>query len=224
MRQASADLFPTNEPIPASQMIGRKEDVREIASQLENGMHLWLAGPRRTGKTSVCEAAMTRCKAHGHYVAAVDLFRVADAAELAEALALNVIANRSATRRVVQKARRVGQAALTAAQMTAALKLSQELGPGAELALTPGFATSDPRKALDAALQLPERIAQADGKRLILFFDEFQEVAAPGKPYGDPGALTKRMRAIFQRSSSVSCMFAGSVEHIMRDLFGPSDR
>jgi hypothetical protein len=224
VRQASADLFPTNAPIPASQMIGRKDDVREIASQLENGMHLWLAGPRRTGKTSVCEAAITRCKGHGHYVAAVDLFRVADAAELAEALALSVIANRSATRRVVQKARRVGQAALTAAQMTSALKLSQELGPGAELALTPGFATRDPRKALDAALRLPERIAQADGKRLIVFFDEFQEVAAPGKPYGDPGALTKRMRAIFQRSPSVSHMFAGSVEHIMRDLFGPSDR
>ena len=36
--------------------------------------------------------------------------------------------------------------------------------------------------------------------------------------------VTKRMRAIFQRTSSVSYLFAGSVEHVMRDLFGPSDR
>ena len=67
-------------------------------------------------------------------------------------------------------------------------------------------------------------MAKADRKRLVLFFDEFQEVAADRKPYGDPDALTKRMRAIFQRTSSVSYLFAGSVEHVMRDLFGPSDR
>ena len=33
-----------------------------------------------------------------------------------------------------------------------------------------------------------------------MFFDEFQEIASPQQPYGDPDRLTKRMRAIFQRS------------------------
>jgi uncharacterized protein len=32
------------------------------------------------------------------------------------------------------------------------------------------------------------------------------------------------MRAIFQRSGSVSYLFAGSIEHVMRDLFAPSRR
>jgi hypothetical protein len=32
------------------------------------------------------------------------------------------------------------------------------------------------------------------------------------------------MRAIFQRSSQVSYLFAGSLEHVIRDLFGPSAR
>jgi hypothetical protein len=32
------------------------------------------------------------------------------------------------------------------------------------------------------------------------------------------------MRAIFQHSPHVSFLFAGSIEHLMRDLFGPSDR
>ena len=120
--------------------------------------------------------------------------------------------------------RRAGRAALSAAQATAVLKLGQELGEGVEIALSPGLAAEEPQKALDAALRLPEAVAKADRKRLVLFFDEFQEVAADRKPYGDPDALTKRMRAIFQRTSSVSYLFAGSVEHVMRDLFGPSDR
>ena len=224
MRERSGDLFPTDTPIPASQMIGRADDAREITIALENGTHLIVAGPRRTGKTSVCEAALTRAKGRGSYVAQVDLFRIANAAELAEALAVAVVANRSAWHRLVQRARIAGRAALSAAQASAVLKMKDELGDGVELALTPGLAAENPEKALDTALALPERVAQADSKRMILFVDEFQEVAAERKPYGDPDAVTKRMRAIFQRSTSVSYLFAGSVEHLMRDLFAPSKR
>ena len=32
------------------------------------------------------------------------------------------------------------------------------------------------------------------------------------------------MRAIFQRSTSVSYLFAGSIEHVVRDLFAPARR
>ncbi|MBA3262472.1 MAG: ATP-binding protein, partial [Thermoleophilaceae bacterium] len=103
MRQASGDLFPSDSPIPASQMIGRRDDVREIATRLEAGTHLIVAGPRRTGKTSVCEAALTRARRRGAYVAKLDLFRVSDAAELAEALAAAVIANRSAAHRLLRR-------------------------------------------------------------------------------------------------------------------------
>ena len=89
------------------------------------------------------------------------------------------------------------------------------------MALTPGLAAQDPDRALDLALELPDRVARADGRRLLLFFDEFQEVASARRPYGDPDAVTNRMRAVFQRTTSVSYLFAGSIEHVMRDLFAP---
>jgi len=137
---------------------------------------------------------------------------------------LAVIANRSGVRRLVRRARELGRAALTTAQGAAILKLKGQFDDAIEVAITPGFAAQDPERALDLALGLPERVAAADGKRLILFFDEFQEVASERRPYGDPDAVTKRMRAIFQRSSSVSYLFAGSLEHVMRDLFAPGHR
>ena len=223
-RQASGDLFPSDSPIPASQLIGRRDDVREIATRLEAGTHLIVAGPRRTGKTSVCEAALMRTRRRGAYTAKVDLFRVSDAAELAEAVAAAVIANRSATHRALRRARSAGRAALSAAQARAVLRMVGELGEGVEIALTPGLAAQDPERALDLALELPERVAQADERRLVLFFDEFQEVASARRPYGDPDAVTNRMRAIFQRSTSVSYLFAGSIEHVVRDLFAPARR
>jgi uncharacterized protein len=224
MRQASGDLFPTDVPIPASQLIGRSDDVREVATALINGTNLIMAGPRRTGKTSVCEAALGRAERSGCYTAKLDLFRISDAAELAEALAVAVIANRSPIRRIVRRARELGRAALSAAQAAAVIKLKGELGDGVELAVTPGWAAEDPVRALDLALDLPERVARADGRRLVLFFDEFQELASERRPYGDPDRVTKRMRAAFQRSPSVSFLFTGSLEHVMRDLFGPSHR
>jgi uncharacterized protein len=224
MRQASGDLFPTDVPIPASQMIGRRDDVREVTTALMGATNLVLAGPRRTGKTSVCEAALTECRGQGAYTIHIDLFRIPDTAVLAEALALGAIANRSTAHRLVRRARELGRAALSAAQAAAVFKLQGQLGDGLELALTPGWAAQDPKRALTLALELPERIATADGKRMVLFFDEFQELAGERKPYGDPDQLTKQMRAVFQRSTSVSHLFAGSIEHVMRDLFAPQQR
>ena len=223
-RVPSGELFPTDSPIPAGGLIGRQEDVGELATRLEAGTHLIVAGPRRTGKTSVCEAALARLERRRLYTAKIDLFRVSDAAELAEAVAAAVIANRSAAHRLVRRVRSAGRAALSAAQAQAVVKLVGELGEGVEIALTPGLAARDPERALDLALELPDQVARADGRRMVLFFDEFQETASARKPYGDPDALTNRMRAIFQRSTAVSYLFAGSIEHVMRDLFAPSRR
>src|SRR5262249_11790003 len=89
------------------------------------------------------------------------------------------------------------------------------------LALTLGT-ERDPQRSLAAAWELAERIAAADDRRLVVFLDEFQEVASGF--YGDPGVVTRQMRAVFQRSPHVSVLFAGSIEHVIRDLFAPSER
>jgi uncharacterized protein len=223
-RQRSSDLFPTDQPIPASQMIGRAADVRELTLALEAGSNVIVAGPRRTGKTSVCDAAVGNLEKHGFYSVSVDLFRIASAAEFAEALVSATISNRSALRRLVHQTRRAGRLVADALQTSAVLKSKAQLGEELEIAFSPGLANRDPERYLDYALALPGRIAEADGKQLVLFFDEFQEVGSPHQPYGDPDRLTKRMRAIFQRTSGVSYLFAGSLEHLMRDLFLPADR
>ncbi len=205
-------------------MIGRHEDVREVATTLLGGGHVILAGPRRTGKTSVCDAALGEAERRGAYVVAVDLFRIASAAELAEALVTATISNRSGLRRIVHQARRAGRLVADAAGMSTVIKSKSQLGEELEIAFTPALAARDPEGYLDYALSLPSRIAQADAKHVMVFFDEFQEIAGPHAPYGDPDRVTKRMRAILQRSEGVSVLFAGSIEHLMRDLFTPQQR
>lgn len=217
-------LFPTDDPVPAKMMIGRRRDVGEIADALVAGTNVVLAGPRRTGKTSVGEAALARARRAGLYTATVDLFRRRDAGDLAEGLTEAVIANRRALKRLLARVGDAAGTALDAATLTASARAQAELGEAVEFAFRPGLAASNPDRALAAALELPERIATADGKRMAVFLDEFQDIASASHPFGDPDRLTKQMRAIFQRSPNVSFLFTGSIEHLMRDLFGPSDR
>jgi uncharacterized protein len=205
-------------------MIGRETDVREIATALAAGSNLVVAGPRRTGKTSVCDAAVGRLVGRGFYAVGLDLFRVASTAEFAEALVAATISNRSPVRRVIHQTRRAGRLVADALHTSAVLKLKAQLGEELEIAFAPGLALRDPERYLDYALGLPGRIAEVDRKEVVVFFDEFQEIGGSHQPYGDPDQLTKRMRAIFQRTSGVSYLFAGSLEHMMRDLFTPAHR
>jgi hypothetical protein len=205
-------------------MIGRDGDVSELARVLGNGVHRILAGPRRTGKTSVGRAALSRLRRRRLYVVELDLFRIPNRAELAEAIVVQTIANRPVVRQAVARARRAGRAALAGAALTASTRLKTELGDEVELAFKPGIADRDPDRYLAFGLELLQRVAAADDRQLVLFIDEFQEIAGDRAPYGDPDALTKQMRSVLQDSNRVTCLFAGSVEHLMRDLFTPRQR
>ncbi|MHB8340342.1 MAG: hypothetical protein ACYDB7_04110, partial [Mycobacteriales bacterium] len=114
VRKRSRDLFPTDGPLGPADLIGRAEEVRDLARTLAGGVNRIIAGPRRTGKTSVCRAAVAQLRAQGFYIVDCDLFGIASRAELAETLVARTIANRSglqrARRRVGQASRAVGQA------------------------------------------------------------------------------------------------------------------
>jgi uncharacterized protein len=221
----SGDLFPTDAPIGPEAMIGRADDVTRMATELLGGTNLVVAGPRRTGKTSVCDAAMAVCRAEGAYTVAVDLFLMADAAALAEELTLAALANRPVLRQALSRAARATGQVWDALSETVAIRAHQDLGDAGidlQLPLIPQRAQASPDDALRTAVQLLGVIAAADDRRMVVFLDEFQEIA--GGRFGDPDTVTKMLRTVLQRSPGVAVVFAGSIEHMMRQLFGPSDR
>jgi AAA+ ATPase superfamily predicted ATPase len=223
-RVRSVELFPTDGPIAPNRMIGRQGDLADLVLQVGNGVNRVLAGPRRTGKTTVAHGALEQLKRGGSYIVAVDLFRVADQADLAERIVDEVIANRSILRRAARGARTAGRTALTTAQVAATVKARSELGDSIEIAYSPGLASGDPGRHLAGAFEMLQRIAVADQRQVVLFIDEFQEIAGPRAPFGDPDQVTKQMRAILTRSDRVTCLFAGSVEHLLKGLFNDKRR
>jgi hypothetical protein len=224
-RYGSSELFPTDTPIGLDAMIGRRDDVTRMATALLGGTNLVVAGPRRTGKTSVCDAAVAVCAQEGAYTVAVDLFLLPDAAALAEELTVAALANRPVLRTALTRAARAAGQAWDALTDAATIRAHQDLGDAGidlELTLLPRRAQESPDEALRTAVQLLGVIADADDRRMVVFLDEFQEIA--GGRFGDPDAVTKMLRAVLQRAPRVSVVFAGSIEHMMRRLFGPSER
>src|SRR6201998_3233221 len=175
VRVASRALSPSDEPVAAERMIGRGEDVDELVAQLRGGIHRILAAPRRTGKSTVCRAAVARLSDEAAYTVSLSLFELTSTASLAERMAQLTLANRSPLARLGERVRAGGDAVLKGAALTLSVKATAELGEGVEVALRPGSAASDPHTALVGALRMLERIAERDRRRLVLFIDELQE-------------------------------------------------
>lgn len=226
MRALSGDLFPTDEPVGPDDLIGRSDDVDTIAAALAANTNLVLTEPRRTGKTTVSNAALARLSAQGSYTASIDLWYIDDVTELAEELTKTTLSNRPLAKRLLREIKSKGRAVLSARQLRTLMTIKSDLGDDIEFAFEPGLAGQDPAEALDFALRLPQLIAERDDKRMVVFLDEFQNIRQleEARRGSDPQALQKRMRAIFQRSRRVSFLFAGSMEHMMRDIFGPAER
>jgi hypothetical protein len=222
-RLRSRDLFPSEEPIrPPGKLIGRRGDVEELASQLADGMHRIVAAPRRTGKSTVCEATIAVLRRRRFYTVGVSLFRYTNAQALAEALALETLANRSTLKQVIERVRRAGSSALTGRSLTTMLRVKSELGDAVEIAFESTRRPRDPLDDVGLALTLPQRIAERDDRQLILLIDELQQLTSGA--YGDPEQITERLREAMHDSPRVTCLFAGSVEHLMRDLFSNQRR
>jgi hypothetical protein len=203
-------------------MIGREDDVDRLGTMLLGSVSAIVAGPRKTGKTTVCDAALALAAAGGRYTAAVDLFECADSGVLAHRLVLALLANRPALKRAIARAAQIGDSILGILSTSVAIRARSDLGSELEIALDLRSARRQPDQALRAALRLAQRIAERDVRRTVIFLDEFQEITSG--LYGDPDVVTRQMRAVLQRSDRVTVLFAGSVAHLMRDLFAPSRR
>ena len=199
-------------------MIGRAEDVSRLVSSIAAGQNLRILAPRRTGKTTVCDAALNGLREGGWYTAKVDLMQPSGAAGFAQTLTRALLANRPQLKQALAQVRDTWSRLSDRLRAQATV----DLGDGVRIAFEPGWSSrDDPAVALAEALDLPQRLAEKDGRPVVVFFDEFQELAAPAAPFGEPTRLQAQMRATFQRANEVGLLFAGSREHAMQQVFQP---
>ena len=198
-----ANPFVYGSSVTGDDFVGRDEELANIERELRSGISVILYSHRRMGKTSLmCELA--RRKPKGLVFAFIDLYGMTSAERL-----LEQIVSKSAMACLGG----VERFAMSAWDLLRSTRLRLAVTPEGELAVD--FVRGGPTVAETAdALDMPERLASSKGKRLVVVFDEFQEVSALGGV-----SLLKTMRSRFQHHRNVSYVFSGSKVHLLRQIF-----
>ena len=176
----------------------RRQEIKEIVSDIESGQNVVLISQRRFGKSSMVNKALA-----GMNIKSIrlDLEIISDEVDLANAYVKKALALSPFEK-------------LKTYIKTFKIQPAMEYNP-ATGDINVSFSPDSANKAAVVAesLELPEIIAKKQNRRVVVVFDEFQEIRriAPN--------LEKKMRGVFQSHQNVSYIFIGSQESMIRDIF-----
>lgn len=186
--------------------IGRKEEIRRLKMNFEEGINTILISPRRWGKTSlvrkVCEV-VDRKKVIPVFV---DIFKCKTEYEFYNALAEAVL------KQTASKAELwMDNARDFIVRLSPKVSFSPE--PNSEFALSLGI--SPKTHAPEEILSLAEEIAKKKQKRIVVCIDEFQQIGE----MADSVSIQKRLRSVWQHQRLTSYCLFGSKKHTMMNVF-----
>jgi len=192
-----------------SSFTDRESELAELSQDLRNGQDVLVLAPRRYGKSSLVLRAMQRVLADGVLVAYCDLLRTPTKERLAAALAKTIADDLASP---------VGQALERAGSLFRGLRVRPviEVDPddgSMRFTFDAARRQADIDDTLEKLLELPGRLAAERGRRVVLVFDEFQEIV------GLDAAFPNLMRAVFQTQPEVGHVYLGSSRHVLESIF-----
>ena len=196
----------------------RQSELAALEADLRNGQNVALIAPRRYGKSSLVRRATQNLVAEGVLVAEVDLMKTPTKEKLASVLARSI--HRDLTKGVVTRAKEHAREQL---KLFAGLRIAPVITVNPEdasysfsFSFSAAHAEADIDATLERLFELPAQLAAEQKRRVVVYFDEFQEITTI-----DP-KLPTLMRAVFQEQPEVAHVYAGSRRDMMQRLF--SDR
>jgi len=189
-------------PVEGANFTNREKEKREIVDSVMAGQNLILFAPRRYGKSSLLREIMRGLDKEKFLTLWIDVSEVSTVRGFLE--------------RIINQINEFSKAAKLAEFIKTTLPkfLSMfRVGLG-EFNIT--ITAPDQAELDELSLEifdLPERLAQKSNKRVIVIFDEFQDLLLLGQ------ALDKKMRAKIQYHKSTSYVFMGSRRSLINKMF-----
>ena len=193
----------------------RKNEIEELVKDLTGKTNLIIFSPRRYGKTSLIFQVVKKLQKKGIICVYVDLYPVTNKAKFANIITSAMVqAKTGKIDEVVQVIRDL----IPPFKLTVRPEIMSEINnSGIELELSKG------KEDIDAYLtklyDLPERIARKKKKRMVVIFDEFQEIAKI-----DGKEIENNFRTKIQQHKNVSYVFMGSQRHLLGQMFNDRNR
>ena len=192
--------------------IDRVEDRRELKNFLRHGINVILVSPRRWGKSSLVRTSMEELMQEESKtkVCSMDASKIHTEEEFYSKFASIVIQGVSST--LEQK-------------LSDLVKFINRFTPSITIASDPmnsvevNLKVNPVKESPENILQLPERIAEAKGIKIIVCIDEFQQLANLQKWKN----LEAMLRAEWQLQHHTTYCLYGSKMHMMKDIFNKAN-
>jgi len=206
-RPVVGSLFPVGGPVSADMMIGRAGDVAEVVHRVRQGVHSVLVGPRRIGKTTVCDAACERVGDELLVLGKIEVPVRGDARDFLRSLA-EAVAQASAPR---QGAARVARALAPLALPVLQQLIHSDLGVDVDLSALGQASAPQARREV---LGLPLALAARREQQVVLYLDEVQRIAA----YDRGSEVLHDLVDLYSGQADVVVLMDGSEERTIENL------
>ena len=202
---ADVNPFVYSRPVAPENVLDREEEIAQLLSLAGGGHYVRLFAPRRFGKTSLLRKTLADAEAGAMVPVLVDLYGVLSFADVTIRIERAYSQLQGPIRRTIESILRTTGLGLSLGAPGISVKLQLE-------------PRTDPLPALHALLDLPERVADRSGSRVLVALDEFQDIAKVQD-------FDKLLRSHIQhQGESASYVFCGSEPGMMRELFDTKGR
>jgi hypothetical protein len=198
--------FSYSEYVTGEAFCNRGIEQKDLIYYAHNSQNVLIFSHRRMGKTSLVHQVIHRLKKAKPKVNSVyiDLYGTLDENDFIDAILTGLTQIESKLERILKQ--------------VAGLKVTGSIDPLTNLpTLSASIKPREKPEYLEKALNL--LASYSSNQKLLVVFDEFQEVAK----YSEPG-FEKRLRKVIQGHGNISYIFSGSQKHILIEMFETAKR
>jgi uncharacterized protein len=211
--EAIMNPFQFGRPVTGELFCNRRKELAHLQDLFRSRNSGWLYSPRRYGKTSLIKEAFALVEEQGLYTAYVDFMAISSGVPVAELYLRGIGPLVPQMTGGMERALTVVSGLLKS--FVPAVSINDSGSP--VLSVAPIARDSGAEPALEELLDLPEKLAQRTGSRVVVAIDEFQEVS-------HIKGLEERLRSAMQHHERVTYLMAGSRAGLLRDLFTSPER
>ncbi len=194
----------------APRFCNRIKERALLINNIKRSRHTVLVSPRRYGKSSLVHQVVVDMRIP---CAFIDLFLAHDGKAITKRI-LDGIAQ------VISQIMPLSQKALTTAQgFFSHFKIVMQAG-GFGLQLSHETTGFDPVEQIFDSLKSLAKLAESKQKKILLFLDEFQDIANAENSKSIQGAI----RNVAQDTSNLVFVFSGSTRHLLLELFDDKNK
>ena len=200
--------FVYGQVVTGASFTNRQKEKKQLADNIRNGIHTIIISPRRWGKSSlVAEVSNELEKKKVVVPVKIDLSTIIDERDFFSRYAKAVLKVSYSKADEILEFMKNAFKSIKPSIAIESLDNSFSLGVN--------FSHKDVEQGFEDILNLPQLIAKKKNVRLLVTFDEFQNVAN----FNNPEIFQAQLRSVLQYHKNVSYVFFGSRKHMMEDIF-----